>query len=890
MSVVDERFAWTGGLADRLPEPADFGLALAEGFARRIGMLSRRVGASAAAARWAARAAFAASRATAAGHVCMSLRALAQRYDEPFADVRDALAASGVTAFDGIARGAECPLVVDRDGRLYLARYFDYETRLANALVARARSGGAAAGGAGELAPDALGERLVRYFGPQKERGVDWQRVAALVALTGRVTIVSGGPGTGKTTTVVGVIACLLDAHPDLRIALAAPTGKAAQRMQEALHARAGSLPAELATRLPRTSYTLHRLLGGGPGGRFAHHRDNPLPYDLVVVDEASMIDVALAAHLLDALAPNARLVLLGDKDQLAAVEAGAVFAELSARPGFSSATCATIARALGIGEAEFVAALPDGFVLDAADAANAGVSPDARAASVASGATARGAAGAAAPAARSTAAVAAAKVAPEAAAQRAPAPRTGRRGGGRDSKRGVDDAQGSLFAFDDEDAFGVDESGVDMPGVERPNLDHRDGRASPDVTRSRRDALPARARPDSPDAPGIETATHMHAQAGEAIPADLPWDASSAEPAAWIEAGELEWLDNAVFSSPERASTDAGSGEQCPATATAAGAGARTPAGRAPAARTEADIEPQASTSALPAGAASPDVPSAAPLTDCVVWLERNYRFGLDSPIGRLSLAIRRGAVQDALDALSTADDAAARFRDDGGATLSAATVEQLAQGFAGYAAALRDALAAPDPDPLPLFDVLNRFRVLCATRTGARGADEVNALVAAEVRRAVRVPLALGAHWFAGRPVMVTRNDYALGLFNGDIGIALPDARGALRVWFRGADGRARAVAPAALPPHDTAFALTVHKSQGSEFDDAALILPASFNRVLSRELVYTAITRARSRVQVIGSRSVLALAIATRTARDSGLAARIADALRVRQEGAR
>ena len=131
--------------------------------------------------------------------------------------------------------------------------------------------------------------------------------------------------------------------------------------MQEALHARAGDLPPELAARLPDTSYTLHRLLGGGGAAGFRHHRDNPLPYDLIVVDEASMIDVALAAHLLDALAPGARLVLLGDKDQLAAVEAGAVFAELSARPAFTAAARTRIAQALGIDEAAFVAALPAG-------------------------------------------------------------------------------------------------------------------------------------------------------------------------------------------------------------------------------------------------------------------------------------------------------------------------------------------------------------------------------------------------------------------------------------------------------------------------------------------------------------------------------------------------
>ncbi|MEX3612850.1 MAG: AAA family ATPase [Burkholderia gladioli] len=738
MKDLTEPFGFVGGLAERLPEPADFGLALAEGFARRIGMLSRRIGASSDAARWAARAAFAASRATAAGHVCISLAALAERYDTTLDAVRAELAASGVAAFGRAPRGADCPLVVDGQGRLYLARYYDYEARLADALVMHA-------GVASSTVEAALRASLDRFFAAPRAGEIDWQRVAALVALGGRVTIVSGGPGTGKTTTVVGVIACLVEMQPTLRIALAAPTGKAAQRMQEALHARASGLPPELAARLPQTSYTLHRLLGWLPGGRFRHHRDNPLPYELVVVDEASMIDVALAAHLLDALASGARLVLLGDKDQLAAVEAGAVFAELSARPAFSAAGCRRIAEALGVEVANFVAAL----VGSAPD----GVTPPAKPASTTTRATARGK---------------------------------------RKARNEADQppAQASLFDFDE------------APIVEPV-------------------ALPA---------------ISIDSFAG------APLDA-------WIEPEELGWLD--AWRIDEQDVGGAAMNRETRALVPGTG------------------LEP-----APPAGAISP-------LADCVVWLERNYRFGLDSPIGRLSLAIRRGAAQDALDALSTEAGAAARCYDDSGDALSVATIERLVHGFDAYGEALRAALATPEPDPLPLFDALNRFRILCATRSGARGADEVNQRVAAQVRRAVRVPLAVGAHWFAGRPVMVTRNDYALGLFNGDIGIALPDARGALRVWFRGADGQARAVSPAALPPHDTAFALTVHKSQGSEFDEAALVLPAAFGRVLSRELVYTAITRARSRVQVIGPRTVLAQAIATRTQRDSGLAARIAEA---------
>ncbi|RKT27512.1 exodeoxyribonuclease V alpha subunit [Paraburkholderia sp. RAU2J] len=727
MSTFEQRASTPLELDDigvNLPAPADFSIALAEGFARRIGTLARRGGASADAVKWAARGAFAASRATAEGHVCVPLAALARRFEASRAEVRAALFESGMVSDGSQSAAALRPLVIDGQGRLYLARYYDYERRLARSLVAHADGGdgrardamvagtGLDAGAGPDAAADArtLHARLLRYFGPPKDDEVDWQRVAAVMALSGRLTIVSGGPGTGKTTTVVGVLACLLDARADLRIALAAPTGKAAQRMQEALLARAGDLPPELAARLPQTSYTLHRLLGSGPGGRFRHHRDNPLPYDVVVIDEASMIDVAMAAHLLDAIAPQTRLVMLGDKDQLAAVEAGAVFAELSARPAFTASGLQRIAAALGIEAARLERALPE-------------------------------------------------------------------------VPRDLDTAPDDFFAsFATPDDFG----------------------APPD------DLFAHAAEPDAFD---------------------------------------------------------------------------RQPAGDLFDSARDAPVEDQR---ALPASSSRSFSTASAsiarnPLADCVVWLERNYRFGLESPIGRLSLAIRSGSANAALDVLliDPAETCPAALHEDTQPTLAERTVARLAAGFAPYADALASALAAGTPDPLPLFDALNRFRILCATRSGPRGVDQVNAAMAAQVRRAAGVTLAVGAQWFAGRPVMVTRNDYALGLFNGDIGIALPGAGGALRVYFRTGDGGLRAVSPAALPPHDTAFALTVHKSQGSEFEHAVLMLPSVFSRVLSRELVYTAITRARERVEVVGARAVLAQAIATPTQRDSGLATRIAEA---------
>ena len=163
----------------------------------------------------------------------------------------------------------------------------------------------------------------------------------ALLALRGRLTLITGGPGTGKTTTVVRVLALLQHqaiaaGAPPLRLRLAAPTGKAAARLSESLESArqrlVGLAPDEVLTHIPLTVSTVHRLLGSRPDSRhFRHHREAPLHADVVVVDEASMIDLEMMAALLDALPEHARLILLGDKDQLASVEAGAVLGQLCA-------------------------------------------------------------------------------------------------------------------------------------------------------------------------------------------------------------------------------------------------------------------------------------------------------------------------------------------------------------------------------------------------------------------------------------------------------------------------------------------------------------------------------------------------------------------------------
>ena len=587
--------------------------ALAEGFSLQVERWARACAADAPLAKWLRLAAQALSLAIGEGHVCLPLAELAGDEWPDLPALRRALQASGVVGTPQ-SPGA-CPLILDGEDRLYLHRHFDYERRLARRLMRAAQA-------APTVPAAAVAQRLRALFGSGD--APDWQQLAAALALRQRLVVISGGPGTGKTTTVVQLLACLLEQDPQARIALAAPTGKAAARMSEALQQRAAHLPPPLRERLPAQASTVHRLLGAHPGG-FAHHAGRPLAIDALVVDEASMLDLALATRLFEAVPDTARLILLGDKDQLAAVESGAVFAELSADPSLSAACIADLAR---------LCALP---------------------------------------------------------------------------------------------------------------------------------------------------------------------------PAAIVPAAPLQ--------------------------------------------------------------------PS--PLRDSVVWLTRNFRFAADSDIACAALQVREGRADALLEGLRRAADPSLRWLQDGAAAPDARTLQCLRDGFTPYFDAVRDA----GGDVAAVTRAFARFRVLCALREGPRGASAINRLLEDEAR--ARLAPGNGSPWFTGRPVMVLRNDPVLRLFNGDTGITLPGSNGEPLVHFADASGGLRALPALRLPAHETAFATTVHKAQGSEFDEVLVLLPAQRSRVLTRELLYTALTRARRRVLLAADAEVLAATVATRTRRQSGLVARLREA---------
>lgn len=530
---------------------------------------------------------------------------------------------------------------------LYLRRYWGFENAVARQVLARAQPLAA-------VPPAIVRTWLDRLFDVPADGRTDWQKLACAIALRSRFTVITGGPGTGKTYTAARLLALLFATSPDpdrLRVGLAAPTGKAAARLKQSIDAALSTLSARVGESLDLggltqrigAARTLHSLLGARPDTRHMRfHAGHVLDVDVLIVDEASMVHLEMMAALLDALPPTASLVLLGDKDQLASVEAGAVLGDLCR----------------------------------------------------------------------------------EAAA----------------------------------------------------------GQYSQD------------------------TADYVQAVCGQALTA--PW---LADPAPW--------------------------------------------------------------------------------LAQHTVMLRESRRFG--GPIGLLAQAVNAGDVQAAR----------AVFAQDRSGAVHAETAPQPATvwrlavhgrptpagqqpGYDAYLRALRQRPEPAGPSPQAEADhhawvtsvlvAFERCRVLCAVREGEWGTLGLNRAIERALAEAGW--LKPRGEWYLGRPVMVTRNDAGLGVFNGDIGITLPasQAGSGLRVYFL--DGEAlRSVAVSRLAHVETAFAMTVHKSQGSEFEHTILVLPPYGASLVQRELVYTGITRARQGLTLVSAQAdLLDQAMLQPTQRASGLLA--------------
>jgi exodeoxyribonuclease V alpha subunit len=260
--------------------------------------------------------------------------------------------------------------------------------------------------------------------------------------------------------------------------------------------------------------------------------------------------------------------------------------------------------------------------------------------------------------------------------------------------------------------------------------------------------------------------------------------------------------------------------------------------------------------------------VPPLEPGTGVAVELLRNHRFGRGHAIPRLTARIRAGNVAATLAALGQlGTEDTVRWRDPGDTDALAAELR------AAFARHLQPRWHAKTP--AEALAALGHFQILCALKRGAFGRDGVNAAMesfaeAAGHRRRGQV-------WYPGRPILIAANAPHLGLFNGDLGIAWPDDAGRLQVWFAGPDGL-RSLVPDRLPAHETAFALTVHKSQGSEFDEVLVLLPPNPAPVCTRELLYTGLTRARRQVTLLAAASAVQHAVGSGSVRGSGLAERL------------
>jgi len=292
------------------------------------------------------RTAFALSKHYEQGHVCLNLKEVVEKswhdgsgFAPDMATWRASLLQTPCVA----EAGEHAPMILDGD-LLYLQRFWFDESQVAKALLDRLEN-------PVTIDEKALQAGLKRLFSDNHKKlqkdEVDWQKIAAALAVQQRFAVISGGPGTGKTTSLVKVLALLLEQHADMRIRLAAPTGKAAARMMDAIRAAKSKIATDesIRQRIPEQASTLHRLLGFSPRG-YRHHQDNPVLLDCLVIDEASMVDLPMMARVLDALPKQARLILLGDRDQLSSVDAGNVLGDITGH-GQSLAYSPSMARTL---------------------------------------------------------------------------------------------------------------------------------------------------------------------------------------------------------------------------------------------------------------------------------------------------------------------------------------------------------------------------------------------------------------------------------------------------------------------------------------------------------------------------------------------------------------
>lgn len=246
--------------------------------------------------------------------------------------------------------GEFCPLILDENNRLYLYRYWEYEKILSESIKRRVKED------VKDIDVALLKESLKKLFPEKSGNDIDWQKVASLTAAIKRFCVISGGPGTGKTYTVAKILAILLEQAKGekLRIFLAAPTGKAAAKLGESIKKEKANLHCsdEIKEALPVEASTIHRMLKTIPGSPyFRYNSENLLPADVVIVDEASMVDLALMSKLISAISMTARLILIGDRDQLSSVEAGSVLGDICDRIGiysFSKEYCRKIEKITG--------------------------------------------------------------------------------------------------------------------------------------------------------------------------------------------------------------------------------------------------------------------------------------------------------------------------------------------------------------------------------------------------------------------------------------------------------------------------------------------------------------------------------------------------------------